>query len=161
MSKKTWALAAVALVAALVASLGIRIAVANTFAFDQHRVSIPVTDAVAAGGTTPDAHTGGRLDGVLTTPEVDAEALLARRDTWVSHYSDEGQVSWAEGAGLHVVRGHGRLVGEREVEVVGADRAVHRQVAGMDHEVGPSGPKYASLSAYLEAMLERLSEAEE
>ncbi|MEV0868001.1 NAD(P)/FAD-dependent oxidoreductase [Brachybacterium paraconglomeratum] len=66
----------------------------------------------------------------ITTPEVDAEALLARRDTWVSHYSDEGQVSWAEGAGLHVVRGHGRLVGEREVEVVGADgRAPQRLVA--------------------------------
>ncbi len=66
----------------------------------------------------------------ITTPEVDAEALLARRDTWVSHYSDEGQVSWAEGAGLHVERGHGRLVGEREVEVVGADgRAPQRLVA--------------------------------
>ncbi|MFE7606025.1 dihydrolipoyl dehydrogenase family protein [Brachybacterium paraconglomeratum] len=66
----------------------------------------------------------------ITTPEVDAEALLARRDTWVSHYSDEGQVSWAEGAGLHVVRGHGRLVGEREIEVVGTDgRAPQRLVA--------------------------------
>ena len=32
------------------------------------------------------------------------------------------------------------------------------QVIDMDHEVGPSGPKYASLSAYLEAMLERLAE---
>ena len=57
----------------------------------------------------------------ITAPEVDAEALLARRDDWVSHYSDAGQVDWAEGAGLHVVRGHGRLVGEREVEVGGAD----------------------------------------
>lgn len=66
----------------------------------------------------------------ITTPEVDAEALLARRDTWVSHYSDEGQVSWAEGAGLHMVRGHGRLVGEREIEVGGADgRAPQRLVA--------------------------------
>ncbi|WP_341856634.1 FAD-dependent oxidoreductase [Brachybacterium sp. GPGPB12] len=66
----------------------------------------------------------------ITTPEVDAEAPLARRDTWVSHYSDEGQVSWAEGGGAHVVRGHGRLVGEREVEVSGADgRAPRRLVA--------------------------------
>ena len=63
----------------------------------------------------------------ITAPEVDAEALLARRDDWVSHYSDAGQVDWAEGAGLHVVRGHGRLVGEREVEVGGAGgRASHR-----------------------------------
>lgn len=69
MSKKARTLAAVALVAALVVPLGVRIAVANTFAFDEHAVSIPVTDAVAAGGTVPDAHTGGRLDGVLTTPK--------------------------------------------------------------------------------------------
>ncbi|CAM3653667.1 alpha/beta hydrolase family protein [Tsukamurella ocularis] len=69
MTKKTWAVAAVALVAALVVPLGVRIAVANTFAFDDQRVTVPVTDALAAGGTAPDAHTGGHLDGVLTTPK--------------------------------------------------------------------------------------------
>lgn len=42
---------------------------ANTFAYDEHSVTIPVTDAVRAGGSTPDAHTGGRLEGVLTTPK--------------------------------------------------------------------------------------------
>lgn len=35
------------------------------------------------------------------------------------------------------------------------------QVIDMDHEVGPSGPKFSSLTAYLEAMLGRLSQAEE
>lgn len=35
------------------------------------------------------------------------------------------------------------------------------QVIDMDHEVGPSGPKYPSLAAYLDAMLERLSETED
>lgn len=69
MGKKTWAFAALALVVALAVPVGVRIAVANTFAFDQRPVSIPVTDAVAAGGTAADAHTGGRLDGVLTTPK--------------------------------------------------------------------------------------------
>ena len=64
----------------------------------------------------------------ITAPEVDAEALLARRDDWVSHYSDAGQVDWAEGAGLHVVRGHGRLVGEREIEVAGADGRVPQRL---------------------------------
>ena len=57
----------------------------------------------------------------ITTPEVDREALLARRDTWVSQYDDSGQVDWAEGAGMQVVRGHGRIVGEREVLVEAAD----------------------------------------
>ncbi|ATG53824.1 pyridine nucleotide-disulfide oxidoreductase [Brachybacterium ginsengisoli] len=59
----------------------------------------------------------------LVAPSLDRDALLARRDTWVSHYDDAGQVSWAEGAGLQVVRGHGRIVGEREVLVEAADES--------------------------------------
>lgn len=57
----------------------------------------------------------------ITTPEIDVEELLARRDDWVSHYDDTGQVQWAEGEGLTVVRGHGALSGEREVTVRPAD----------------------------------------
>lgn len=72
MTKKKWALVVVAVVAALLIPLGIRIAVANTFDYDEQRVSIPVTDAAAVGGTAPDAHTGGRLDGALTTPKNSA-----------------------------------------------------------------------------------------
>ena len=56
------------------------------------------------------------LEGV-STAHVAPKALLERRDTWVSHYDDSGQVSWAEGTGIAVVRGTGRLVGERAVEV--------------------------------------------
>lgn len=62
------------------------------------------------------ADTTHHLPGVAGTT-VDREALLARRDAWVSYYDDAGQAEWAQGAGLPVVRGHGRLVGEREVEV--------------------------------------------
>lgn len=54
----------------------------------------------------------------LSMPALDRDALLARRDDWVSHYDDGGQARWAEEAGLTLVRGHGRLVGERTVEVV-------------------------------------------
>ncbi|CAM3747714.1 dihydrolipoyl dehydrogenase family protein [Nocardioides zeicaulis] len=57
----------------------------------------------------------------VSTAHVEAQALLERRDTWVSHYDDSGQASWAEGAGLAVLRGHGRLVGERTVEVVSSE----------------------------------------
>ncbi|GHG01723.1 glucan synthase [Deinococcus piscis] len=35
------------------------------------------------------------------------------------------------------------------------------QVIDMDHEVGPSGPEYPSLAAYLEAMLGQFSEGDE
>lgn len=73
------------------------------------------------------ADTTHHLPGV-TPADVDREALLARRDTWVSHYDDAGQAEWAEGAGLPVLRGHGRLVGEREVEVVD-DGSTHRVIA--------------------------------
>ncbi|MFC7464582.1 dihydrolipoyl dehydrogenase family protein [Brachybacterium sp. GCM10030252] len=66
------------------------------------------------------AGAAAHLDGV-GDPEIDRDALLARRDTWVSNYDDSGQVQWAEGAGIQVVRGHGRLVGEREVLVEPAD----------------------------------------
>src|SRR5699024_10625280 len=62
------------------------------------------------------ADTAAHLPGI-TTPQVDRDALLLRRDAWVSHYDDSGQVDWAEGAGIQVVRGHGRIVGEREVLV--------------------------------------------
>lgn len=59
---------------------------------------------------------------------LDREALLARRDAWVSGYDDSSQMAWAEGAGLRVIRGRGRLVGEREVQVSGrADRDVRLQ----------------------------------
>ncbi|MDN6399541.1 MAG: FAD-dependent oxidoreductase, partial [Brachybacterium sp.] len=64
----------------------------------------------------------------ITTPEIDRAALLARRDTWVSQYDDAGQVAWAEGAGMQVVRGYGRIVGEREVLVEAADGSTATRV---------------------------------
>ena len=62
------------------------------------------------------ASTAAHLGGVAR-PHLDVTALLARRDEWVSHYDDSGQVDWAEGAGIDVVRGHGRITGSRTVEV--------------------------------------------
>lgn len=53
----------------------------------------------------------------VSTAHVAPSALLQRRDHWVSHYDDAGQETWADGAGIAVVRGEGRLAGEREVRV--------------------------------------------
>ncbi|MCO1658002.1 NAD(P)/FAD-dependent oxidoreductase [Pseudonocardia sp. S2-4] len=60
-----------------------------------------------------------RLPG--TTAEFDPRAVLARRDAITHDWDDAGQVEWAEGAGMAVVRGHGRISGERTVTVDGPD----------------------------------------
>lgn len=51
------------------------------------------------------------------TGDVDVDATLRSRDAFISNLDDSGQVQWAEGAGVDVVRGFGRLAGERTVEV--------------------------------------------
>jgi dihydrolipoamide dehydrogenase len=51
----------------------------------------------------------------------DVAATLARRDDMTSHWDDAGQVSWVEGAGIGLVRGKGRLAGEKRVVVTQAD----------------------------------------
>jgi dihydrolipoamide dehydrogenase len=58
---------------------------------------------------------GGAREAV--TGKVDVAAVLERRDSFTSHWDDAGQVRWLEGAHVELVRGHGRLVGERRVEV--------------------------------------------
>lgn len=57
------------------------------------------------------------------TGALDVPAVLARRDAFTSEWSDDGQVRWLEGAGIDLVRGHGRITGEREVTVTGPDGA--------------------------------------
>ena len=62
----------------------------------------------------------GRVRGVRRA-ELDVAEVLARRDDKIDHLDDANQLAWAENAGLSVVRGHGRLAGERTVEVTAAD----------------------------------------
>ncbi|MCP3063124.1 NAD(P)/FAD-dependent oxidoreductase [Myxococcus sp. K38C18041901] len=53
-----------------------------------------------------------------------ASAVLEHRDAMVSHYKDDSQLKWAEGAKLKVVRGHGKLAGPRKVRVEARDGGV-------------------------------------
>jgi dihydrolipoamide dehydrogenase len=71
------------------------------------------TEVLAEARALPGA--AAALDG-----PVDVRAVLERRDAFTSHWRDDGQVAWAHGAGVEVVRGHGRLAGERRVVVDGA-----------------------------------------
>ena len=67
------------------------------------------------------------VPGVSVAP-LDVGQVLARRDAFAGGWQDDGQVRWAEGAGIAVVRGHARLRGVKQVEVDGvvltADHAV-------------------------------------
>jgi len=55
---------------------------------------------------------------------VDAAAVLARRNRFTSNWKDDGQVRWLDSAHIALVRGHGRLAGERRVTVTdGAGQA--------------------------------------
>ncbi|MEU9858452.1 NAD(P)/FAD-dependent oxidoreductase [Streptomyces sp. NPDC047974] len=55
---------------------------------------------------------------------LDPAAVLARRDRFTGRGDDSGQADWLDGAGVALVRGHGRLAGERRVAVTGADGTV-------------------------------------
>lgn len=56
--------------------------------------------------------------------ELDVDAVLARRDSFASNWSDAGQVRWLDSAGIDLVRGHGRLTGTKEVTVTAADGSI-------------------------------------
>lgn len=64
-----------------------------------------------------------RVRGVHPT-ELDVAEVLARRDAKIDNRDDQGQVDWIANAGLALVRGHGRLAGERRVEVTDADGSI-------------------------------------
>ncbi|RBY93556.1 pyridine nucleotide-disulfide oxidoreductase [Blastococcus sp. TF02-8] len=55
------------------------------------------------------------------TGEQDVAATLARRDSFTSHWDDSGQAQWVGSAGIDLLRGTGRLDGERTVVVTDAD----------------------------------------
>jgi len=66
-----------------------------------------------------------RVPGV-TVGDLDPAAVLARRDDVISHLDDTGQLPWLEQRGVVLVRGRGRLDGERRV-VVGEEELVARR----------------------------------
>lgn len=61
------------------------------------------------------AHVPG-LEAAVEQP-LDVEAVLAHRNRMSADWKDDGQVEWIKSAGIGLVRGHGRLAGEREVSV--------------------------------------------
>ena len=76
-------------------------------------------DVVAAARRAP-----GAAEAV--TGRLDVPAAFARRDYMTSGWHDDGQARWLESTGIALIRGTGRLTGERAVEVQAADGAVLR-----------------------------------
>lgn len=73
---------------------------------------------------------GDALDALRRVPgvahlagDIDVEEALARRDSLAAHWDDSGQVDWLEGAGVTLIRGHGRLVAPRQVEVTDSENS--------------------------------------
>lgn len=71
-------------------------------------------DVIAAARRVP-----GAAEAV--TGSIDAAAALERRDEITSNWNDEGQLPWLEERRIVLVRGAGRLAGERAVEVAAKD----------------------------------------
>lgn len=63
------------------------------------------------------------------TGEQDVEATLNRRDGFTSNWDDVWQVKWVEDSGIGLLRGAGRLDGERAVVVTAADGSQTRLTA--------------------------------
>lgn len=61
------------------------------------------------------------VQGVSNAGTVDPSEVFARRDKIVHNWDDSSQVGWADGVGIHTIRGHARLTGVKTVTVTAAD----------------------------------------
>jgi dihydrolipoamide dehydrogenase len=79
-------------------------------------------DALAAASRVPGARSA-------VTGRADAAATFALRDRFTGGWDDTGALPWLEEHCIALVRGEGRLTGERTVDVAGADDAVTKLTA--------------------------------
>src|SRR6266545_6563783 len=63
------------------------------------------------------------------TGSIDVEAAFAQRDYMTNRWTDDGDVAWFKSKDIAFYRGHGRLAGERAVEVEGPDGETARLTA--------------------------------
>jgi dihydrolipoamide dehydrogenase len=63
------------------------------------------------------------------TGNVDVAGVLSRRNSFVHDWDDSSQVEWVDGAGIDLVRGHGRITGVKTVAVEAADGSITKLVA--------------------------------
>jgi pyruvate/2-oxoglutarate dehydrogenase complex dihydrolipoamide dehydrogenase (E3) component len=82
-----------------------------------------------------------RLPGAAQAVDgLDVPAALERRDEVIHHLSDDEQLPWLEDRGIALVRGHGRMAGERTVQVDDETLVARRAVViatGTEPDVPP------------------------
>jgi len=86
----------------------------------------------------------GRVPG-LNAEGLDATAVLARRDEVIHDRDDASQLPWLEQRGVTLVRGHGRLDGERRVRVE-EEVLVARKAVVVATGSGPAMPPIPGLA---------------
>ena len=84
--------------------------------------------AVAAGEALAVAQRVPSVRGAITGG-IDVEKALRARNAFASNWNDEGQVQWLASVNATLVRGHGRITGERAVTVTSPDGEVHELIA--------------------------------
>jgi pyruvate/2-oxoglutarate dehydrogenase complex dihydrolipoamide dehydrogenase (E3) component len=101
---------------------------------------MPSKALLRPGQVVAEAHRvrGVRVDG------LDVEAVFARRDEVVHDLDDAVQLPWLEERGIALVRGHGRLAGERVVEV-GDERLTARRAVIVATGTEPAIPPIPGL----------------
>lgn len=96
-----------------------------------------------------------RVPGVreLVHGEIDPQVVLDRRDEVIHELDDAAQMPWLEDRDIRLIRGHGRLAGERTVEIFdgdgddarGTDRIVARRAVIVATGTRPSLPPIPGL----------------
>ncbi|HEX6196134.1 MAG TPA: NAD(P)/FAD-dependent oxidoreductase [Jiangellaceae bacterium] len=92
--------------------------------------------AVSAARAVPAVAAAGSVD-------LDAAKVLESRNAFASNWRDEDQIDWLENTGAVLLRGHGRLAGERRVEVASREAEVVELVA--NHAVVVASGSRASI----------------
>ena len=60
---------------------------------------------------------------------LDVEAVLSRRDDFISHLDDGSQAGWVASIDAELIRGQGRIAGDRQVQVTAADGSIRQLLA--------------------------------
>ena len=88
------------------------------------------------------------------TGSLDVAAALARRDEVVHDLSDDAQLPWLEDRGITLIRGHGRISGERKV-TVGDEEIVAKRAVFLATGSLPMMPPIEGLDAIEDAWTNR------